>query len=200
MAWKTEQWMRDVFPGRESVYSEYRLLPRRELAVVAAAVLDSALAELLSKRLSGPDVEVHSFLGVDGDGRAPCASFGSRIQLALLLGIITPDDSVILRGVKNLRNRFAHEVRADYNSPTVLPVLLGLHDQFLKQSNRLIEAGHLPGEKHSFETIRQFLPTIPEAGAGLLLAILAIYQAYFHRIVAVVERVSELPLSPSPRA
>ena len=196
MAWKTEQWMRDVFPGSERIYAEYRLLPRRELAVVAGAVLDSALAELLSKRLSGPESEIHSFLGVDGDGRAPCASFGSRIQLTLLLGIITPDDASILRAIKNLRNRFAHEVRADYTSSTVLPVLLGLHDQFLKQSNRLIEAGHLSGEKHSFETIRQFLPTIPEAGAGLLLSVLAVYQAYFHRILALVERVPELPLSP----
>lgn len=56
MAWKTEKWMRDVFPGNDSIYEEYRSLPRRELAVVVGAVLDSASAELLSKRLTGQDI------------------------------------------------------------------------------------------------------------------------------------------------
>ena len=166
MTWKTEQWLRDVFPGEERIYAEYRSLPRRELAIVSAAVLDAALAELVSKRLAGPEAEIHSFLGVDGDGRAPCASFGSRIQLALLLQVITTDDAIVLRAIKNLRNRFAHEVKADYTSRSVLPILYGLHDQFLKQSNRLIEAGHLPGPSHSFELVREFLPTVPEAGAS----------------------------------
>jgi hypothetical protein len=196
MAWKIEQWMRDVFPGSERIYTEYRQLPRRELAIVAGAVLDSALAELLSKRLLGSDAEIHSFLGVNGDGSATCASFGSRIQLALMLGVITADDAVILRGIKNLRNQFAHEVRADFDSPSVLPLMLKLHDQFIAQSNKLIDAGLLSGEKHSHETLRQFLPTVPEAGAGLLLAILTTYQAYFHRIFDHIERIPELRLSP----
>lgn len=182
MGWKVEQWMNDVFPGQDKIYSEYRSLPRRELAVVAAAVLDSALAELLSKRLSGPESEIHGFLGINGDGRAPCGSFGARIQLALLTSIITENDATTLRIIKSIRNKFAHEVRSEFNSPSVLPLILKLHDQSLLQSNLLIDAGHLSGPRNSVNTIRPFLSTIPEAGAGLLLSVFCIYQAYFHRL------------------
>jgi len=196
MAWKTEQWMRDVFPGSDRIYAEYRLLPRRELAIVAGAVLDSALAELLSKRLAGQDPEIHSFLGVNGDGRAPCGSFGARIQLALLTSVITEGDAVVLRAIKNIRNQFAHEVKADFNSSSVLPLITKLHDQFLQQSNTLIEAGHLEGTTHSLDTIKPFLANVPEAGAGLLLAVFSVYQAYFHRLYEGVQPIPSFPIGP----
>ena len=83
MAWKVERWLADVFPGEENLYAAYKDLPPRELAIVAAAVLDSALAEILALRLKSVDKEVESFLGLNGDGRAHVASFGARIQLAL---------------------------------------------------------------------------------------------------------------------
>ena len=190
MAWKTEQWMRDVFPGSGSIYEEYRLLPRRELAVVVGAVLDSALAELLSKRLTGHDSEIHSFLGVNGDGRAPCGSFGARIQLALLTAVITDGDAAVLRTIKNIRNQFAHQVNADFNAESILPLVTKLHDQFLQRSNTLIEFGYLDGTTRSLSMIKPLLVTEPEAGAGLLLAIVSTYQAYFHRLY---ERVQPIP-------
>lgn len=196
MAWKTEQWMRDVFPGMDRIYDEYRLLPRRELAVVAGAVLDSALVELLSKRLSGPDSEMHAFLGVNGDGRAPCGSFGSRIQLALLTHIITDSDVTVLRAIKNIRNQFAHEVKSDFNSPSVLPLVTKLYEQLLQQSNRLIEARHLNGQTDSLSTIRPYLSTIAEAGAGLLLAVFCVYQAYFHRLYEKIHPIPKFPVGP----
>jgi hypothetical protein len=83
MAWKIEHWLEEVFPGKSRIYEEYRLLPPRELAVVAAAVLDLALATLLSRRFMDYPAESEAFLGVNGDGRAPAGSFGARIQLAL---------------------------------------------------------------------------------------------------------------------
>jgi hypothetical protein len=196
MAWKTDQWMRDVFPGSERIYEEYQLLPRRELAVVAGAVLDSALVELLSKRLTGQDSEIHAFLGVNGDGRAPCGSFGARIQLALLTLVITESDAAVLRSIKNIRNQFAHEVKADFNSASVLPLITKLHDQFLQRSNKLIETGHLDGTTHSLSMIKPLLITEPEAGAGLLLAILSTYQAYFHRLYERVQPIPSFPVGP----
>ena len=39
MARKIDRWLADVFPGETEVYSEYRSLPPRELAIVSAAVL-----------------------------------------------------------------------------------------------------------------------------------------------------------------
>jgi len=90
MAWKIERWLAEVFPGETKIYQEYRGLSPRELAIVSAAILDSALVEIIALRLGGgPEKEVEAFLGADGDGRAPVGSFGARIQLALLLGIIT---------------------------------------------------------------------------------------------------------------
>jgi hypothetical protein len=63
--------------------------------------------------------EIELFLGIDGDGRAPAGSFGARIQLALLVGLITEEDATILRQIKNLRNTFAHRVKVDFLSPSV---------------------------------------------------------------------------------
>jgi hypothetical protein len=75
---------------------------------VTAAVLDCALAQLLEKRLSRSKNEAADFLGLNGDGRAPCAAFGARIQLAYLLGIFDSDVFEILKTVKGIRNVFAH--------------------------------------------------------------------------------------------
>lgn len=196
MGWKVEQWMKDVFPGEDKIYSEYRSLPRRELAVVAAAVLDSALIELLSKRLAGPESEIHGLLGINGDGRAPCGSFGARIQLALLTSVISENDATTLRIIKNIRNRFAHEVRSDFNSPSVLPLIIKLHDQFVLQSNLLIDAGHLSGPRHPMDVIRPLLSTIPEAGAGLFLSVFCTYQAYFRSLFEKVQPIEAMSTSP----
>jgi hypothetical protein len=124
MAWKKERWLSEVFPGPDNIYSEYRLLPRRELAVVATSVLDIALAELLAMRLQDCPKECEEFLGLNEDGRAPCGSIGPKIQLALLLGIITEVDASVLRTIKNIRNKLAHRVRVDFNSPEVLPLII----------------------------------------------------------------------------
>ena len=79
---KTERWIDEVFPGEQDIYAEYRTLASRELVIVSAAVLDVAIAELISLRLKQNRKEVEQFLGLDGDGRSPAGSFGARIQLA----------------------------------------------------------------------------------------------------------------------
>lgn len=189
MAWKVERWLEDVFPGEDRIYEEYRHLPRRELAIVASAVLDVALGELLSHRLIDMPKEYEEFLGLNANGRAPCASFGARIQLALLLGIITEHDAALLRTVKNIRNKLAHRVKADYNTSDVLPLVVVLHERFLGHSNHLIECGLLAGPPHDLALLRPHLETVPEAGAGLLLAVLTTYQAYFHRLSKLITRI-----------
>jgi len=103
MAWKIERWLSEVFPGKESIYAQYHHLPRRELAIVVAGSLDLALAELISRRLIDYPKECEEFIGANEDGRAPAGSFGARIQLALLLGIITTDDAAQLRLIKASR-------------------------------------------------------------------------------------------------
>lgn len=117
MTWKVERWLADVFPGEENIYAEYRVLPPRELAIVAATVLDSTLAEVLTLRLFENDKEIESFLGLNGDGSAPAASFRARMQLGFLLNVLSERDAAILRTIKGIRNDFAHRVNICFLPP-----------------------------------------------------------------------------------
>ena len=197
MAWKIEKWLAEVFPGPESIYSAYRQLPRRELAIVAAASLDLALAELISKRLLDYAKECEQFLGADGDGRAPAGSFGARIQLALLLGILTPDDCSQLRIIKSIRNKFAHSVSVDFTSDAVKPLIYALYDKVVARTKALREGGFLPpgGDEGDFD-MKPHFETTPEAGAGLLLAVFCVYQAYFHRLSSITGRIGAIRMEP----
>lgn len=193
MAWKIEKWLEEVFPGPDNIYATYRLLPDRELAIIAAASLDLALAELISKRLMNYPKECEMFLGANEDGFAPVGSFGSRIQLALLLGIISPDDCAQLRTVKSIRNKFAHRVNVDFTSPTLRPLLNALHDRMITRTKSLREGGYLPaGISGKDFDMKPYFETTPEAGAGLLLSIFCIYQAYFHRLSHKVRRIEDV--------
>ena len=191
MTWKVERWLSEVFPGKEQIYAEYRALPARELAIVAAAVLDVALAELLALRLVDEGNEAEEFLGLNGDGRAPAGSFGARIQLGLLVGLLEPNDVAVLRAIKELRNVFAHRVRVTFISPPVLKITKRLHALWVKRVDALIQSGELSGSTSRMVEVQRFLPSIPQAGEGLLLAVLSFYQAYFHRMHNHVERLGD---------
>jgi hypothetical protein len=191
MAWKIERWLAEVFPGESEIYSEYRSLPPRELAIVSAAVLDTALAELLALRLSNREKECEEFLGLNGDGRAPAGSFGARIQLGLLVGLLTTDDVAILRTVKELRNLFAHRVRVNFLSPSVLKATTKLHALWLARTEALIKSGAISGGTDQLKEIARHLPNLAEAGEGLLLSIFTVYQAYFHRMHGRVQRLGD---------
>ncbi len=199
MVWKIERWLTGVFPGESQIYSEYRSLPPRELAIVAAAVLDVALAELLSLRLAEHENEVEEFLGLDGDGRAPAGTFGARIQLALLVGLISSDDAAILRAIKELRNLFAHRVRVGFLSPAVLKVTTRLHSLWLKRNEGLNKAGVVSGTPRQLKQLGQYLPRYSEAGEGLLLSVFTVYHAYFHRLHSRIPRIGDVVKESSPK-
>jgi len=194
MAWKTERWMEEVFPGKENIYSDYRSLPTRELVVVSASVLDIALAELLSKRLIQNDKEIERFLGLNGDGRAPAASFGARIQLGYLIGILSKLDADILRTIKAMRNLFAHTVKVDFLSPPVFKLSKRLYTLWSELNSDLIKTGKTTATKKQMEEVRVYLDSTPEAGEGLLLAIFATYQAYFHLMHSEITSIKNYPL------
>lgn len=192
MAWKVERWLAEVFPGEAKIYEEYRDLPPRELAIVSVAVLDVALAELLTLRLADHEKEVEEFLGLDGDGRAPAGSFGSRIQLGLLVGLLTPEDAALLRAMKQLRNLFAHRVRVTFLSPAVLKVTTKLHALWVARAKAAIEAGAPPVDLGQLKDVGRHLPHDAEAGEGLILAVFTVYQAYFHRMHSRVLRIDRV--------
>lgn len=189
MAWKIERWLADVFPGEARIYEEYRDLPPRELAIVSVAVLDVALAEILTLRLLDYEREVEEFLGVDGDGRAPAGSFGSRIQLGLLIGLLMPEDAAILRAMNQLRNLFAHRVRVTFLSPAVVKLTTKLHALWLARAESAIKAGAPPADLSRLKDVGRRLSRETEAGEGLLLAVFTVYQAYFRRMHSRVTRI-----------
>src|SRR2546422_5537119 len=100
--WTIERFTQDVYPLIEQTLGEHAKLPLREAIILTTSMIDLGLVELLSKRLAGSEHEIVEFLGADEDGRAPCGSFGSRIQLATLLGILRDEDVALLRLVKKL--------------------------------------------------------------------------------------------------
>lgn len=91
-SWKIEKWFDEVFPGEDNLLSEYYKLPSRELIIVCSAVIDVALAELISLRLKKDNAEIVKFIGANGEGNAPIGSLGAKIQMAYLLNIITKED------------------------------------------------------------------------------------------------------------
>lgn len=197
MAWKAERWLAEVFPGKERIYEEYRHLPARELAIVSAAVLDLALAELLTLRLADIPKETEEFLGLDSNGRAPAGSFGARIQLALLVDLLDAEDAAILRAIKGLRNEFAHRVRVSFISPGPLKALEKIFLLWTARQERIAEARQLPlGALDSMRELGRLLAVHEEAGQGLLLAVFSTYQAMFHRMHGRVRRLDRA-LRPS---
>jgi len=95
----------------------------------------------------------------------------------------------MLRVIKEIRNLFAHRVCIDFLSPPVLKATTKLHVLWLENAEKLIETGALCGSTKPLRDLGQELPIISEAGEGLLLSVLTLYQAYFHRIHSRVQRV-----------
>ena len=91
-------------------FERYQKLSTRELIVLACSNLDVILGDLLAQRLIFDKKETIEFLGFDDNAKAPLRSFGARIQLCYLLGIINSTSCQALRDLKDLRNKFAHRV------------------------------------------------------------------------------------------
>ncbi len=192
MTWKIERWLSDVFPGEAGLFSAYSTLSDRELAIVAAGVLDLALAELIANRLINIPKECEAFLGLDESGDAPAGNSGARIQLALLLGIIRIEDARILRVIKNIRNRFAHRVNVDFLHPTVRPLIRNLYTLWYDRSEFILRSAPQSARDAQIRGLREIekkIGLVPQAGAGLLLAVFAIYQAYLYRLNDRIERI-----------
>lgn len=110
--WKIERWRKDVAAAvnDEELLKSYKTQSSRDLIIYVTAVIDVALAELLAMRLIDDAKEPTEFLGANEDGRAPAGSFGARMQLAYLAGLMPTRTLQGLRKLKALRNMMAHRV------------------------------------------------------------------------------------------
>jgi hypothetical protein len=127
---KIEAWSTQIFGNSDEHNEKYDKLKGRELAILAAAVMDIGLAHAIEKKIRNDQDEVQGFLGLNGDGRAPIGTFGARIQMAYLLGIISKGEMEVYRAIKKIRNHFAHTVNAQFMSLEILKDMNCLIDKY----------------------------------------------------------------------
>lgn len=90
---------------------EFKSESARASALVAAALLDSNLEDLLRAFLVPDRSEVETVLGTS------MKSFGARIRACYCLGLLSPDECHDLRIIKSVRNYFAHNLYASFDEP-----------------------------------------------------------------------------------
>lgn len=82
----------------------------RAVAIVGPAFLDALLTEMLMNFFVDDDKEVLKLLHVEG----PLGTFGAKVSACYCLGLIGKIVTADLRLVAKIRNRFAHDLRADF--------------------------------------------------------------------------------------
>lgn len=185
MVWKIERWLADVYRHEDNLFQRYGSLSARELAVVACATLDVALAELLALRFIDDPREASEFLGADEDGNAPAGSFGARIQLAYLLGVIPKEAAGPLRAIKALRNVMAHRVNVDILGEKAQRVLEPLRAALLSPRDD-------PKTTEYLENLVRLSRTDEMMARTLVILIFSVLHDLLHDVVPHVDRVSEV--------
>lgn len=85
----------------------------RASALVAAALLDKNLEELLAAFMIDDRREVEYLLG------SGLKSFGARIRICYALGLISDEEVDDMHVVKSVRNYFAHNLHVDFDDDNV---------------------------------------------------------------------------------
>jgi mannitol operon repressor len=80
----------------------------RAAALVAAALLDANLEQLLRMFLVADEAEAELLLGSN------LQSLGARVRAAYLLGLVSEDEMTDLRTIKEIRNHFAHNLHVSF--------------------------------------------------------------------------------------
>lgn len=87
----------------------------RAVAIVGPAFLDFLLTEILINFFVDDDKETLKLLQPDG----ALGTFGSKVSACYCLGLIGKIVRSDLRIVAKIRNRFAHDLRADFSDPKI---------------------------------------------------------------------------------
>ena len=87
----------------------------RAVAIVGPAFLDTLLSEALVEFMIENRTEVNKLLQPDG----PLGTYGSRVTACYCLGLTGKIVTSDLRLVGKIRNRFAHDIRADFSDSKI---------------------------------------------------------------------------------
>ena len=94
---------------------DYDEASERAVAIVGPAFLDTLLTEMLVNFLIDDEKEVQKLMQPDG----PLGTFGAKISACYCLGLIGETIKSDLRLVAKVRNRFAHDLRADFSDEQI---------------------------------------------------------------------------------
>ncbi|AEJ01072.1 hypothetical protein Nit79A3_1228 [Nitrosomonas sp. Is79A3] len=116
----------------------------RSVAIVAAALVDDVLKELLARKLLPHKDKENCIFSKPG---SPIGSFSSRINAAYQLGLISSLMYRDLQLLRKIRNEFAHEPFAlSFDDPSIKSKVIEL-DKKSDYINRNSEARHNIGGK-----------------------------------------------------
>jgi hypothetical protein len=87
----------------------------REIAIVGPAFIDKLLTETLINFLVDDEKEVQKLIHPEG----PLGTFGARVTTCYCLGLIGDTIKSDLRIVAKIRNRFAHDLLADFSDEQI---------------------------------------------------------------------------------
>ena len=87
----------------------------RAVAIVGPAFLDTLLSDTLIEFMVDDQKEVQRLLQPEG----PLGTYGSRVTACYCLGLIGPIITSDLRIVGKIRNRFAHDLRAQFSDQRI---------------------------------------------------------------------------------
>jgi len=94
---------------------DYKEASDRAVAIVGPAFLDTLLREVLINFLVDDEREVERLLQPEG----PLGTYGSRVTACYCLGLIGEIVKSDLRLVGKIRNRFAHDLYADFSDAQI---------------------------------------------------------------------------------
>ncbi len=131
------------------LFSEFRKESDRAAVILAAAMLDEFLAEILAARLVPSPSSVDPLLeGANG----PLSSFSARIDACFRTGVISQRMSRDLHIVRRIRNAFAHNVLGcSFAEPDVearVRELSNSHGIYSRSPNWLARQGVLSTREH----------------------------------------------------
>lgn len=79
----------------------------RSEAIIAGSLLENTLEYLIRQHLINNDPLLNSFF----KGKGALSSFATKIDMAVLLGILDDESARIFHTIRRIRNDFAHNVR-----------------------------------------------------------------------------------------
>jgi hypothetical protein len=97
------------------LFNERKGIDERAVAIVGATFLDNILENTLINFLIDDEKEVQKLLGVD----QPMGTYSSRVNTMYCLGLICKTVRDDLRTVGKIRNKFAHQLSASFDTDPV---------------------------------------------------------------------------------